>query len=438
MGDFPTIEVPFLSGGIVIAIIALTHVVIAHFGVGVGFLLHALERRNPDPAALGAHERAIRILIHVLVYGNFVVGALSGVGIWFAISIFSPEATRHLISKFVWLWATEWVFFALEIAVAYIYYYRRDGLSHAGRTFLTGLYAAVAWLSLLVITGILSYMLTSVESPDVFACFFNPSMLPSVVLRTGSAICLAALGAIFLFSLPGSFPKDEERQEILSQMDRFLLVIFVMLPAGLWFRQSLPSTVSRLAEGHAMVMTLIFWIGAGASTILGLYAAWAWINRSRKVTLELATLLLGMGIVTTVSFEFVREGLRKPFVIQGQLYSNGLEKKDFARAEEHVKHESVLTFSPFAIPRGASLSGASATQRGEWIFHQQCLPCHTHLGFNAIEPLIDSWTLTDLRYNVPNVHRLKPFMPRFIGTSQDIDDLARYLLTLNPAQGEKP
>jgi len=46
-----------------------------------------------------------------------VVGAVTGVGIWFTIGLIAPEATSNLIHTFVWVWAIEWVFFLVEAAM---------------------------------------------------------------------------------------------------------------------------------------------------------------------------------------------------------------------------------------------------------------------------------------------------------------------------------
>ena len=44
-----------------------------------------------------------------------VFGAITGVGIWWTIGLASPLATEMLIRTFVFGWATEWVFFVVEI-----------------------------------------------------------------------------------------------------------------------------------------------------------------------------------------------------------------------------------------------------------------------------------------------------------------------------------
>ena len=51
-----------------------------------------------------------------------VFGAITGVGIWWTIGLTSPLATEVLIRTFVFGWATEWVFFVVEITSAFIFH----------------------------------------------------------------------------------------------------------------------------------------------------------------------------------------------------------------------------------------------------------------------------------------------------------------------------
>ena len=77
-----------------------------------------------------------------------VLGAVTGVGIWFTIGLVSPEATSSLIHTFVWGWAIEWVFFFVEIAAALIYAYNWDILDRRTHLTIGWIYFIAAWMSL--------------------------------------------------------------------------------------------------------------------------------------------------------------------------------------------------------------------------------------------------------------------------------------------------
>jgi cytochrome bd-type quinol oxidase subunit 1 len=191
---YPQWEVPKIGGGMVIAAIATVHVFVAHFAVGAGLFIawtEARMARRPDPILKDFLIRFGRFLVLL----SFVFGALTGVGIWFAIGLAAPRATSILIHNFVWGWAAEWALFAVEIAAGYVYYYGFDRLSEGRRRAVAYIYAAAAWGSLVVINGILCFMLTPgkwLQTHAFWDGFFNPTYWPSLVLRTISSMSLAA------------------------------------------------------------------------------------------------------------------------------------------------------------------------------------------------------------------------------------------------------
>ena len=59
-----------------------------------------------------------------------------------------------MVEEFHWLWATEWLFFSLEVVAGYLFYRYRARLSHGTRMWLLTLYAISSWMSLFLINGI--------------------------------------------------------------------------------------------------------------------------------------------------------------------------------------------------------------------------------------------------------------------------------------------
>ncbi len=84
--NYPVWEVPFLGGGLLIAAVAIVHVFISHFAVGGSFFLVLTERKayreGDDHLLRHARESALFFILLTLVFG-----ALTGVGIWFAIGL---------------------------------------------------------------------------------------------------------------------------------------------------------------------------------------------------------------------------------------------------------------------------------------------------------------------------------------------------------------
>src|ERR1019366_9052198 len=99
-------------------------------------------------------------LSRFFVLVTLVAGTLTGVGIWFIIGLLNPAATEALIHNYVWGWATEWTFFVVEITAALIYYYGWKTMAPAAHATVGWIYFIFAWLSLVIINGIITFMLT--------------------------------------------------------------------------------------------------------------------------------------------------------------------------------------------------------------------------------------------------------------------------------------
>ncbi len=156
---YPWWYVPYLTAPMLIGIIAVVHVLVSHYAVGGGLFLavetgHAYRTGNKDYLAyLRRHARFFVLL-------TVVFGAITGVGIWWTIGLASPLATGVLIRTFVFGWATEYVFFILEIVSAFIFYYYWGRLSPQIHTIIVWIYGLSAWISLVLITAITGFMLT--------------------------------------------------------------------------------------------------------------------------------------------------------------------------------------------------------------------------------------------------------------------------------------
>ena len=113
MQDFPYYPVldfgPAMKG-MVIGGIGVFHVFVAQFAIGGGWLLCLLQWRawkRGDALA----RRFLDSYFRVLVLISFVVGALTGVGMWLTSIQVSARTIGMMVDEFHWIWATEWLFF---------------------------------------------------------------------------------------------------------------------------------------------------------------------------------------------------------------------------------------------------------------------------------------------------------------------------------------
>lgn len=78
--DYPIWELA-MGGGMLMAIVAIPHVIVSHFAIGGGLLIVVTETlavQRDDPALRELARRSSLVLILV----STVFGAISGVGIW--------------------------------------------------------------------------------------------------------------------------------------------------------------------------------------------------------------------------------------------------------------------------------------------------------------------------------------------------------------------
>lgn len=431
--DYPILDTGPLGPSTLIAAVAIIHVLIAQFAVGAGIATPWLEsralRRN-DAVLLNFLARYARFLILL----SFVGGAVTGVGIWFVVGLISPETISLLLRQFVWGWATEWVFFLVEIISGYVYYFywgRMDPKTHVK---VGWVYAASAWGSLLIINGILTFMLTPGEwlaNGSFWSGWLNPTSWPSLVLRTISSLSLAGL----FIAVVANLQKDmtgEDRRHIINEGSVFLVPLALMIPASLWYFAAAPATSTQLVVGGAVAMSLFFAFGIIASTLIGVYAYWGLLKNKRSVHLETALLLTGIALIATGSMEYVREGIRKPYTVYHYLYANGLTTARIAAINQNG-----FFATPPVIAHGKNPDALTPIERGRIIYDVQCQRCHAVDGYNAIRPLVANWTVEMIRDNTRQLHRLRGYMPPFAGTERDLEDLVAFLASLRSDEWEQ-
>ncbi len=187
--NYPIWDVAF-GAGMLIAVVAILHVFVSHFAVGGGLFLVVTERRarrKNDLELLAWLKRHTRFFVLATV----VFGAISGVGIWFTIGLISPTATSNLIHIYVWGWAIEWVFFFIEITAALLYLYGWDKLEPGLHEWYGWIYFIAAYLSLVIINGIITFMLTLGklgEESRVLERLFQPDLFSVARLPHGDCV----------------------------------------------------------------------------------------------------------------------------------------------------------------------------------------------------------------------------------------------------------
>jgi len=422
--NYPVWQLGFLGGGFLIAVIAIIHVYIAQFAVGGGLFLvltEHLARRNNDPGILEYVRKHTKFFLLL----TMVAGALTGVGIWFTISLLSPSATSVLIHTFVFAWGTEWTFFVMEIVSLFIYYYTFDRLSKRNHLIIGWIYFGAAWMSLFVVSGIIDFMLTPgawVENNNFWSGFFNPTFWPALFFRTFFSIIIAGL---FGF-LTASFLKDKElRTTMLRYSAKWLLVPFVLfLASSWWYKASLPPHIEEIIFQKMPQLRNAITIFLACSPLLILGGLIMAIRMPSGLSRSMAAIMLVIGFMYFGAFEFLREGGRRPYIIYDYMYSNAILKKDMAQ----VAQAGILKQAKWIEHRKISRYNVRAA--GKELFNVLCLSCHSVGGpLNDINQQVRRNAPEELNLIFATMGRERPYMPPFAGNEFEKQILIHYLNT---------
>jgi len=437
--NYPVWDVSF-GAGLLIALVAILHVFVSHFAVGGGLFLVVTERRarrRNDSALLAWLKKHTKFFVLVTV----VFGAISGVGIWFTIGLISPTATSDLIHIFVWGWAIEWVFFFLEITAALLYLYGWEKLDPKTHEWFGWIYFINAYLSLVVINGIVAFMLTSgswVRNHEFWKGFFNPTYFPSLAFRTAIALALAGIYAL----VTASVEKDTALKARLVRWSAWWTVpSLAVLPAlGWWYIRRIPHDLWASARGPVPTATDFAWRAAFLLALVFVLALLTLVRPSRmRLSFSLLVLVVALGAMG--SFEFVRESIRKPFVISNYLYANSLYSAaipgDGGFSVDEVNSAGVLASARWISDR--NLTADNQAQVGHEIFRVECASCHTANAYRGLSRYIAlrHWDRNKIQAMLGGLEFMhNGVMPPFAGSDAERAALAAYLSSIQPVSAE--
>jgi len=410
--------------GLVIGGLGIVHVFLAQFAIGGGILMCYLQWLG-QTGRLAAAKQFVDDYFRVLVLVSFVLGALTGVGLWFTSIQISPRTIGMMVDEFHWLWAIEWTFFCTEVVAGYCFYRYGRRLPDRTRLFLLVIYSTASWASLFWINGILSWQLTPgawVPGADnVWPGFFNPTFFPSLLFRTVTSLATAALVACVVINLARTLHR-QQREELVQRVSHLLAPMILMPILGLWYFGNVPEDSRSWIMGGSPAMTLFLSLGVGASMLIGLYAFFGLIRNGLYVNGATSLLLLSLAFIATAGGEFVREGIRKPFTIREHLYANSLTPDEVTYLRAHGS----ASLDPYPL-RDPELYPTDQVRLGARVFRIQCSICHTVHGANGLRELTATWSLDQKRLNIAQLQRTKPFMPPFAGTAHELEGLVQFL-----------
>jgi cytochrome bd ubiquinol oxidase subunit I len=454
---YPWWYVPYLTAPMLIAVIAVLHVLVSHYAVGGGLFLavetsHAYRTGNREYLAyLHRHARFFVLL-------TVVFGAITGVGIWWTIGLSSPLATEVLIRTFVFGWAAEWALFVVELLSAFIFLYYWDRLAQRTHAAIGWIYAVAAWLSLVLITGITAFMLNSgpltdgLAPPDFWTAFFNPQLVPQTIARTGGALLLSSLYVYLHASL--AVGDVGLRSMIVSRTVRpAMLGALLVAAGGVGCYCQLPAAAAATLQAAA-VLNVLSGVVLAATGVVVILIYLGPRRRPEWVSPGFAMALCLFGVAAFSGGEFIREAIRKPFVVHNMVLGNQLLAREVPNVKKTGFLESgiwtkayVAARYPDAIEDDEEYGPYIDTKKllklpkkdreslGQTLFLHHCNGCHAAgAGYSPVGLLVQGRLhrgnqMRDAVHDaVVDVGETDYFMPPWCGKDSEAKLLADYLI----------
>ncbi|AGH94869.1 c-type cytochrome [Pseudobdellovibrio exovorus] len=439
--DFPLYHLDFLGNRLLIAIVAITHVVITHaLAVGGMLIIACMERKGLyDPE----WDRFAKKTLFSFFLITTTVGAMTGVGIWFSASLVNPTSIASLIRVFFWAWFTEWICFVTEVILILYYYLTWDKWVNdrkRGHVRLGFNLALTSWLTMAIIVAILAFMMDPgnwLTDKSFLSGFVNPIYLPQLAFRTPLAMVMAG-GSTFLV-LAFTQVSDDFRKKATKFISKWILAWLPFLGLGsYWYLQAIPDSMRANFNVALTTQEFTSWYKGVLYTIViailfVLLLTLKGIKTGRLSKAVMVTPFI-IFIIFMGQFERSREFIRKPYVIGNYLYANGFRKDDYPL----LQRDGILKHAPYVSIR--EITEQNKLAAGREVFNLTCTRCHTVNGVNSVVTKLshmygsNPWNVETITNYLAVMHQTRIFMPPFPGNEKERQALAKYLISLQYSQ----
>jgi hypothetical protein len=442
IGMYPTYYVPYIGTAWVMGTIGVIHVLASHTSVGASFLFALLETkayRDDQPQLL---DFIRRFGVFLLVF-SYIIGSITGPGIWYAITVTSPRGVSGLIHNFVWVWAAEWVYFTVEVIGVYALVYLIGKIDAKSHLKLTWSFALASWATMLLIVGILSFMMwpgheSWYQTGSTNAAFYNLNFFAHLGVRTGSMFVMASVVGLIV----AAGIKDQTlKQDVIRLITPVGLLggLFAVM-MFLYYIQTVPDNARIMLRSHLLPQYAGGMVIVAAVTTI--YLVFSWL-RPRYVRLWLAVpAFVFIAIVGVWPEERMRESMRKPFVAGQYIYGNQVIARDvpgkgIVGEVNEIADKGYLKLHPFIPNRLRVITDENKHEVGEILTKIACANCH------ALEPGAPLRALPDKLHGAtdkdliaafiagPLKHGAVPYMPRIDLPDPEIDAVATFLSDVN-------
>lgn len=408
IGLYPMWYEPGIGSGWVVGFIATIHVLFSHVSVGAAVFFMVL-------ATIAYRQNRPELLDFIKSYGlfllvfSYILGSITGPGIWYSTTVASPRGISSLIHSFVWKWATEWVFFVIEVIGVYMVTYlvgKVDQKTHLKLTIILGL---ASYTTMLIILGILSFMMWPGKEEwftegGYLLGFYGDNTFAQLAMRTAFMFAMTAVvGSIVTAGF-----KDQAFRALINRWLAGFGIAGTLAGAALfyWYLNTLPEYSHLIMENR-----LPAWFAPSLYSILaGMLVYFLMMLATPRV---ITTWVASTATVALVVFglwpeEVARESIRKPYVSGQYVYSNQVIARDVPgmniKSEiPTIEAHGLLRTQVFMPENLRTVTSDNMLQVGQALTTQMCSNCHS-LSQTGIRPI-----------------------GRYIGDNTDIPSIKTYL-----------
>jgi cytochrome c553 len=376
-----------------------------------------------------------------LLIFSYVIGSITGPGIWYTATAASPRGISALIHNFVWVWATEWVFFVYEVIGVFVLVYFIDKIDKKTHLKLTFSFALASVGTLALIIGIISFMMwpgtqSYYVTGSASDAFFGTNTFPHMFLRIGFMIMLSGVIGMVISSAMKKTNLElskelTKKMGYISMLGGFLVIFFFM-----WYMGTLPENahaVFNVTKAEVIQNRIVI------TAIFSLYFLVA-ILKPQFVSTPLAgTMVLIILIGGIWPGEKLRESMRKPYVAGQYIYSNQIISRDVPG--KNIKSElpiiaekGLLQVNPFVPENLKIITEENKLQAGELLTKMSCSNCHSLENTGKYRPLKDRLVGMDKEGIKAILYAIgsggMPYMPTLLLPEHEYDAIAEYIASL--------
>ncbi len=329
LGFYPLFYVPEIGSAWLMGLTGAIHIMASHTSVGAALLFAFLAYKAQKENRTDLYDYMKRYGMFLLIF-SYVIGSITGPGIWYTATAASPRGISALIHNFVWVWATEWVFFVYEVLGVFALIYFMDKVDRKTHLKLTYTFAIASVGTLALIIGIISFMMwpgteAYYATGSASDAFFGTNTFPHMFLRIGFMIMMSGIIGMIISSAIRK--ENKELSEELTQKMGWVSLLggFVTVFFFMWYIDTLPANAHALLEmaKDSIIMNRII-----LAILFSIYFSIAimkpqWISRTLAITM-----MFVIGIVGVWPGEKLRETMRKPWVAGQYVYSNQIIGRD--------------------------------------------------------------------------------------------------------------